>query len=102
MEAKEFGGLGKAALGLLKGSEDQMLLGVANGIVEIGGGFGDGQGAVGESFGKVLGKDEVRIADDDGALNGVFEFANVAGPIILSEAGTGGRGKSADFAIGTG
>src|SRR5882762_3274356 len=100
MEAEEFGSLGKAALGLFQGGEDEMFLGVAHGLVEFGGGFGNGQCAVGQSVRQVFGKNHVGGADDDGALNGVLQFADVAGPIVLRETGTCGGGKSADFAIG--
>ena len=99
VEAENFGSLSETALGLLEGGEDEMLLRVANGFVETGGGFGERQGAVREGIWKVFGKNQIGIADDNGALDGVFQFANIAGPIILSKAGAGSWGKSADFAI---
>src|SRR5580700_291599 len=102
MEAEKFGGLGEAALGLFQGGEDELFLGVANGVMEVGWGFGNGQRAIRESIREILGKNEIGRADNDGALDGVFEFANVAGPIVLGEAGTGSGRESADFAIRAG
>src|SRR6266436_2383348 len=100
MEAEKFGGLGEATLGLFQGSENEMFLGVAHGVVEFGGGVGNGQCAVGQSVREVFGKNQVGGADDDGALDGVLQFANVAGPIVLGETGTCRGRKSADSAIG--
>src|SRR5258705_10214609 len=100
MEAEEFSSLGKAALRLFQGGEDEMFLGVAHGVVEFGGGFGSGQCAVGQSVRQVFGKNHVGGADDDGALDGVLQFADVAGPIVLGKTGTCGGRKSTDFAIG--
>src|SRR5260370_41667570 len=100
MQAEEFGSLGKAALGLLQGGEDEMFLGVAHGLVEFGGGFGNGQCAVGQSVRQVFGKNQVGGADDDGALDGVLQFADVAGPIVLGETGTRGGRKSTDLGVG--
>src|SRR5258708_8541732 len=70
--------------------------------MEIGSAFGHGQCAVGESVREIFGKDDVRISDNDGTLDGVFQFANVAGPIVLGKAGAGGGGESANFAIRAG
>ena len=100
VEAEEFGGLREAALRLIEGGEDKTLLGIANSIVKIGGGFGSGQSSIGKGVGKIFGENEIGIADDNGALNGVFQFANVAGLIVLGEAGSGSGGESADFTIG--
>src|SRR6266481_9799372 len=100
MEAEEFSSLGKAALRLFQGGEDEMFLGVAHGLVEFGGGFGNGQCTVGQSVRQVFRKNQVGGADDDGALDGVLQFADVAGPIVLGETGTCGGRKSTDFAIG--
>ena len=100
MEAEELGGLGEAALGLFEGGEDEPFFDVANGVVEIGGGFRNGQGAIRESVREILGKNEIGIADDDGALDGVLEFADISRPIVLGEAGTGGGRESTYFAIG--
>ena len=72
MQAEKFGGLGKVALGLFEGCKDEVLFRVANGVVEIGAAFGGGQSAIRESVWEVFWKNEVRIADDDGALDGVL------------------------------
>src|SRR6266436_1196896 len=100
VEAEKFGGLGEATLGLFQGSENEMFLGVAHGVVEFGGGVGNGQCAVGQSVRQVFGKNQVGGADDEGALDGVLKFADVAGPIVLGETGTRGGRKSTDLAIG--
>src|SRR5260370_39867559 len=70
MEAEEFSSLGKAALRLFQGGEDEMFLGVAHSLVEFAGGFGNGQCAVGQSLWKVFGKNQVRGAGGDCALDG--------------------------------
>src|ERR1700676_2034624 len=100
MEAEEFGGLGEIALGLLEGGEDELFFCGANSVMEIGGGFGNRQCAIRERVGEIFGKTEAELANDDAALAGVLKFGDINGPIILGQAGAGGRGESADLAIG--
>ena len=51
-----------------------------------------------EYFGEVRHVDLGLAAEDDGALDGVFQFADVAGPIVALEGGHGGFGEAYDFA----
>ncbi len=42
-------------------------------------------------LGKVFGPDHVRNGQHQGALDGIFKFTNVAGPVVIHEAGHGFR-----------
>ncbi len=78
-----------------------MLFEAAHGIVVPRGAVGRGGNgrSFEERFRQVFGKNETGRADDYRALHSIFQFANVAGPIVLREAGAGLRGNAFDVAI---
>src|ERR1700686_2006590 len=91
MDAQDPGRFREAAAGLFPGIQDKLLFQIANSVVIIRGTGRRGRRAFQHGFRQVLGKNEVRGTNDDGALYGVFQFADNAGPVVLDQAGTGFR-----------
>ena len=109
VEAEGVGGDLVVATGVAPGLADGVAFGVGNGGGESGA-FGSGRG-FGEGIGEVFGKNEVRVAEDDGAFEEISgEEADVEGKgggaadafkdTLLEDAeefGLEGQGKFADF-----
>ena len=93
MDAEEVCGFGEAAGGLFEGAEDELALGLAERVVVTGGGrrgvsagrVRAGRG-VEDGLGQVFGQDALGRAEDDGALDGVLQLADVARPVVRDEA----------------
>src|SRR5204862_6152789 len=89
VDAEGARGLGEAAAGLFEGAKDELLFGLAQGVVVLGDGPVRGaRRRLGfeDVFGKVFGKDALGRAEHDGALDGVLKLADVARPVVTSQA----------------
>ena len=99
MDAEKLCGFGKVARSLFERAEDELLFQVAYGVVIFSGPSARGRRRVEERLGKIFWEEQLRGADDHGALDGVFQFTDVTWPIILEEASAGVIGDAADKAI---
>ena len=90
MEAERLGRPRDVAVCLPDGVEDELPLRPVERLVVRGdGGCGGVPGRRGfeQGLGEILGADQVAFAEHDGALDGVGELADVAGPGVAQQAG---------------
>ena len=90
---------GEATAGLFEGAQDQLFFQTANGVVIFRWSSSGGRGGFHQSFRKVFGENKIGGADDDGTLHGIFQFADVARPVVLHQASARSRRDSLDAAI---
>ena len=97
MDVEAGGGAVVVGIAFAPGGEDKLAFGAGDGGLEA---FGGVRGGIDDGFRKVLRLDEVSVAEDDGALDGVFEFTDVAGPVVEAEAAFGVGGEAFDLTAG--
>jgi hypothetical protein len=94
------GGAVVVSIALAPGGKDQLAFGVGYGVLEGSRGFGRRAG-IEYGFRQVLRLNPVRFTENHGALDGVFEFADVAGPGMIQQAAFGFGRDSLDRAAAT-
>ena len=84
MNAEEFGGLREVAVCLFDGLQDELLLHVIHCFVIIRQVLRRRTGGQ-QRFRKIIRHDHVCVAKNDRAFDGIFQFANIAGPVICHQ-----------------
>jgi len=87
VDAEQFRRLGEVARGLVERGENYAHLLVADGFVVAANQARPVWRAFEHGFRQVFRQDKLGCAQHDGALDGVFEVADVAGPVVRLETG---------------
>src|SRR4030088_505398 len=87
MHPQSFCGFDVIAIGLLKRLQYELSLPLSNAAVVIPARLRGWRTGLQDGFWQVVGQNGIRRAQHEGALNRILKSANVAGPVIIDEAG---------------